>query len=264
MQHAHGSHSTLMESRQGTHMPDYDPIAILNPHMARLPWHVDHTVPTSARPVAEPTVPTLPKRGEWKRNHARRYSTPLDVTSNTPLGNRYAFGVYGRDGGIQKYRRWLFQRIQERHVGVMAQLKRITPASTLMCTCRENERCHADVIIRAWSWLVSTGVIPKTWTDAHKPAPTSTLSTNYANSSLILRRGETPEAEPEVPPVPVRYTQEPEAEPVAPPKKARAKRPASKPRRTRAQKELAWITAALKKATVAPDKAQWSFVHASI
>jgi hypothetical protein len=227
-------------------------------------------------PWQQPLTDPSPKRGEWKKNHARRYSNPLDCTRGTALGNPYSIPIYGRDGALKRYRRWLYERIQDRHPGVMARMRLITPHHTLMCTCRETERCHCDVIIAAWRYMVQKGMIQRTWSTAPQPAPAPL----HPNAPGVDRNGVLKETirleysaahgfipvEPDdvIPyPVPVRYNTPvtPPAETTAP-APVKARRPASKPRRTRAEKELAWLQAALSKATVLPDKAHWSFTHA--
>jgi Domain of unknown function (DUF4326)/Protein of unknown function, DUF488 len=74
------------------------------------------------------------------------------------LGNPFRVG---RDGTleevIQKYRRWLWERMKLRNE-VYAELVRIAALAkqgdvTLICWCEDPKPCHIDVIRRAVEWL---------------------------------------------------------------------------------------------------------------
>lgn len=73
------------------------------------------------------------------------------------LGNPF---IIGRDGDrgecIQKYRRWLYERIMEEDARVLSALARLDDDATLVCWCAPDD-CHAEVIERAWQWAVSQG-----------------------------------------------------------------------------------------------------------
>lgn len=78
------------------------------------------------------------------------------------LGNPFKSG---RDGTLAevlaKYRKWLFDRIQEGDRGVLDALGAIKGDDTLGCWCinsdrlmpRGQERCHAEVVWHAWNWM---------------------------------------------------------------------------------------------------------------
>ena len=83
----------------------------------------------------------------------------LYVGRPSPLGNPFKLG---RDGDrvtvIQKYRRWLWSKIQRRDAAVMAELERIKALVVagkrvdLMCWCAP-EPCHANVIKSCLEWM---------------------------------------------------------------------------------------------------------------
>jgi hypothetical protein len=87
-----------------------------------------------------------------KRNHT---PTPSDVYVGrpSPLGNPFVIGKHGnRDRVVELYGRWLHSRIKEHDPEVTQALEALTDASTLVCWCAPN-RCHAEMIQRAWVWL---------------------------------------------------------------------------------------------------------------
>ncbi len=86
--------------------------------------------------------------------------TQFVVARPTVLGNPY---VIGRDGSrevvIEKYRRWLFRKIESKDAAVMKKLDAIREAAgqgdvMLLCHCSP-AACHADVIKRAVEWMMS-------------------------------------------------------------------------------------------------------------
>lgn len=99
--------------------------------------------------------------GPWDRTpRMRRPELPepwIYVGRGTPLGNPF---VVGRDGDrarcLALYRVHLHDRIQAGDPAVLAELARITPETALVCSCAPHP-CHADVIVRAWRWLRTTG-----------------------------------------------------------------------------------------------------------
>ncbi len=69
------------------------------------------------------------------------------------LGNPF---VIGRDGNreqvVEKYRAWLWERLQHQDGLVLKTLRALTADSVLGCWCAP-QGCHAAVIERAWRWL---------------------------------------------------------------------------------------------------------------
>jgi hypothetical protein len=52
---------------------------------------------------------------------------------------------------IPCYRRWLFQRLQERDHSILRAMGQLTADSTLGCFCSPKS-CHCEVIAKAWAW----------------------------------------------------------------------------------------------------------------
>jgi hypothetical protein len=75
------------------------------------------------------------------------------------LGNPF---ILGRDGGrtecIDKYRRWLWERVKERNAPVMAALGLLKEDSTLGCWCSPLS-CHCEVIERCWRYCRQEGLL---------------------------------------------------------------------------------------------------------
>jgi hypothetical protein len=92
-----------------------------------------------------------------KRTHQ---PTSFDVYVGRPsvLGNSFRIGRDGdRDQVIERYRRWLWQAIKARNAPVISALITLDPDAVLVCWCAP-EPCHADVIIRAYDWLMQQPV----------------------------------------------------------------------------------------------------------
>lgn len=97
-----------------------------------------------------------------KRDHT---PTPSDVYVGrpSPLGNPYShlpirgtIQVANRDLAVEHYGRWLLSKIREADPKVLEALAALTPDSTLVCFCAP-QRCHAEMIERAWKWLAQGG-----------------------------------------------------------------------------------------------------------
>lgn len=74
---------------------------------------------------------------------------------HSPLANPYYVGIDGsRYAVIEKYRKWLWSRINLQDEKVMSALYLIAnnPDIELVCWCYP-EPCHGDVIINAVNWL---------------------------------------------------------------------------------------------------------------
>lgn len=79
----------------------------------------------------------------------------------SPLANPYTdkanarkgrIRVANRDVAVEMYRRWLWERICEDNQEVLAELRKVTPTTALVCWCAP-KRCHCEVISNAANWL---------------------------------------------------------------------------------------------------------------
>jgi len=92
------------------------------------------------------------------------------VGRGTPLGNPYRphnAGYDGeeltRDGALELYRRWLWEKIRANDPRVMLALRSIRDETALVCSCaaapgKPPKSCHADIVARAWHWLREQGL----------------------------------------------------------------------------------------------------------
>jgi hypothetical protein len=85
----------------------------------------------------------------------------------SPLANPYKIGKDGtREEVVKKYRQWLWEEIQKgrkRENEVWKELKSILndikqldsedDYTRLMCWCKEDEKCHGDVVINCLNWM---------------------------------------------------------------------------------------------------------------
>lgn len=84
----------------------------------------------------------------------------------SPLGNPFTHkaGIAGtvlvasREEAIERYRRWLWEKLQARDPKVLAALKALTEESVLGCWCKPLG-CHCDVLVRAWKWARSQRLV---------------------------------------------------------------------------------------------------------
>ncbi len=73
----------------------------------------------------------------------------------SPLANPYRIGEDGdREAVIEKYRMWLWCRLQEGSPAVLKALEELSEDSVLGCWCGDRP-CHCRVIEAAWRWLQS-------------------------------------------------------------------------------------------------------------
>lgn len=78
---------------------------------------------------------------------------PTGEWPGSPLANPFVIGRDGnRDEVIDKYRHWLWAKIQAKDPEVMAALDRLHEDSVLGCWCHP-EKCHCEIIEKAWRWL---------------------------------------------------------------------------------------------------------------
>lgn len=92
-----------------------------------------------------------------------RYNKTYNL-SPSPLANPYVIGKDGtRDEVVEKYRQWLWVQVQNNNLA-FTELKRLSLGArknnslTLMCWCKENEKCHGDVIISCLNWMESNNI----------------------------------------------------------------------------------------------------------
>lgn len=105
-------------------------------------------------PVAEPRI--------WNRHHGDppwMYigGNDRDPSSASPLANpfRSGRGIGPLDSILDKYRRWLWERINPASLkfdhAVVAAIDALTPEHFVVCSCWPNP-CHGEAVIRAWRW----------------------------------------------------------------------------------------------------------------
>jgi hypothetical protein len=84
---------------------------------------------------------------------------PNRTLAGSPLANPYHIRPkLSRHEAIQRYRRWLFDKINKSDRKVMTALSELNEDSVLVCWCSPNP-CHAEVIERAWNYCKEKGLI---------------------------------------------------------------------------------------------------------
>ncbi len=102
-----------------------------------------------------PTPKQRPKKGKNTLPQPWVY-----VGRGTPCGNPYVFQRGDtREDLLRSYRVWLWKQIEARNYGVLLQLRSITEGTALVCSCAPKP-CHADVLVRAWTWAKQEGLVP--------------------------------------------------------------------------------------------------------
>lgn len=89
------------------------------------------------------------------RHHYRGKEIPRPwryIGRGSPLGNPFAVAEHGASAALEKYRRWLWEQMQDPGSGVSRALRSIRPGERLVCSCTPRP-CHGDVIVAAWRWL---------------------------------------------------------------------------------------------------------------
>lgn len=72
------------------------------------------------------------------------------------LGNPFVVGKHGtRDEVIEKFRQWLWNRLQANDKAVLKAMNELNEESVLGCWCTPSA-CHCEVIQSAWKWLQGT------------------------------------------------------------------------------------------------------------
>lgn len=77
------------------------------------------------------------------------------------LSNPYPLREYG-DETIPLYRRWLWDRIQERNTLVMTAFREIKEDSYIVCFCKRPDGtgiCHGDTVVKTWEYLRREGLL---------------------------------------------------------------------------------------------------------
>ena len=113
-------------------------------------------------PAAAPTHPPQKQMKNLSVVNKKLTNGGLYVGRPSPLGNPYKLGRDGdRPTVIQKYRRWLWSKIQRRDSAVIIELERLKALVIageqveLMCWCAP-QPCHADVIKNCINWMIQT------------------------------------------------------------------------------------------------------------
>ena len=120
------------------HLPE------LRPHPRMLTGHALAGEFESGPKVVHPKQLDEPRSGPWMAigrgspfdyptGHAGRFSVPLVASSPTYIAD-------------------LWRQMAANDIAVLGWLRAITPAHTLVCDC-SLERCHGEVVVRAWRWL---------------------------------------------------------------------------------------------------------------
>lgn len=95
--------------------------------------------------------PVYAAKGKRARN-GHILSNPFRPDAKDNVGASFAC--------VDKYRHWLWKRIKERNKPIMKALAALTPDSVLLCYCASNKPCHADIIIKAWTYCWEQGLLP--------------------------------------------------------------------------------------------------------
>ena len=69
----------------------------------------------------------------------------------TPLGNPFSLLKFSRQNSIDRYRRWLYERLTIGDEKVIEALESLTDKSVIGCFCKPLA-CHGDIIVKAWTW----------------------------------------------------------------------------------------------------------------
>ena len=75
------------------------------------------------------------------------------VLDGTALGN--PFRLEQHPDALDRYRAWLWDRLERDDPKVMAAMSLIDTESYLVCSCAPRP-CHGHVVERAWEWMVSS------------------------------------------------------------------------------------------------------------
>lgn len=106
----------------------------------------------------EPEIPTVVNRHHYKRKRLppqARY-----IGRRTPLGNPYTVKEHGQEA-MELYCRWLIDKLRHNDADVLAEMRSITPATLLVCSCKPRP-CHGDVVLGCWVWMKARGMLGAT------------------------------------------------------------------------------------------------------
>lgn len=71
--------------------------------------------------------------------------------NRSPLANPYY--RKGNPGStLKKYRRWLWNELQSGNKAVIDELLSLVDENILVCHCKNPEKCHASIIVKAAAW----------------------------------------------------------------------------------------------------------------
>lgn len=118
------------------------------------PRHLRVAEPAPAPARAAPVV--------VNRHHYRSRQMPkpwvyigrnaTDPSKSSPLANPYTVQEHGASA-LDLYRQWLRERVAAADPDVMAALRAITPAHSLVCSCAPRP-CHGDAVVEVWREVV--------------------------------------------------------------------------------------------------------------
>jgi hypothetical protein len=107
-------------------------------------------------PVAEPRV--------WNRHHGKPPGPSEYCGWGSPVGNPWRLQdgddrSSAAEGLLEKYRRWLAARIKpgspDYDQAIVDWIRALTPEHYVVCSCGP-DRCHGDLLVKAWRWLQSS------------------------------------------------------------------------------------------------------------
>lgn len=102
----------------------------------------------------QPETPTVVNR-HWYKTGLPAGATYIG--RGTPLGNPFTVAEYGKDA-LALYRAWLWEKLKQRDDMVLGAMRAIRPDTPLVCSCKPRP-CHGDVVVKAWLWLRSQGIL---------------------------------------------------------------------------------------------------------
>ncbi len=86
-------------------------------------------------------------------------SREVYVGRGSALGNDFRQdGEASRTASIKAYRAWLWKKLQAKDARVWQAMRTLKSDSILMCHCHPKP-CHADIIVKAWTWLKRQGLV---------------------------------------------------------------------------------------------------------
>lgn len=114
-------------------------------------------------------VPVVVNRHHYKSKEELP-SPWVYIGRGTPLGNPFLLRDHGEERCLERYRKWLWDKLSQYDEQVLDELRQITPAHHLVCSCAPRP-CHGDVVVKAWEWCVKRGLVqPESYEEAERAA----------------------------------------------------------------------------------------------